>query len=247
MHEPDDLEFAVPVSMQPGLLVERRGLFATTAAALAAAWVPGSSPRWRLRQGPGDGFTVAEFVQQVAPLCKELLADTSARGQDRYLLALASFAVRLGTVPEADPMRTVGPGHQIGSNHGPEPFTVLHWRLAAGAVIEPHAHSYGNVVTLGLEGSVRLRNYEVVGQRDYEAREPFRAQCTVDQILRPGDVNLVSLERNYVHGFVAGPRGARGLDITTRIRPKCRSPVLVLGEVADADARVFTATWRLGD
>ncbi len=121
---------------------------------------------------------------------------------------------------------------------------MLHWRLEAGVAIEPHPHIYGNVVTLGQEGSAHVRNYEVVGQRDYTATTPFRVQCTVDQVLRRGDVNVVNLERHYVHGFVAGSRGARGLDITTRIREKQKTPVLVLGAVEDDGERIHAATWR---
>lgn len=245
MHDFLDLPFAVAASPAPGVLVERRGLFATAAAALAAAFVPGSDGRWRGRQGQGDGFTVAEFVAAVAPVCKELLVDTSARGQDRYLLTLASFAVQMAAVPWPETSNKVKAGHEIGSNHGPEPFTVLHWRLEPGVAIEPHPHIYGNVVTLGQEGSARVRNYDVVGARDYDAVAPFQVQCTVDQILRPGDINLVSLDRNSMHGLVAGPRGARGLDITTRIRAKRSTPVLVLGDVVDADERVHAASWRV--
>lgn len=234
-----------PVSPLPGLVVERRGFLGTVAAALAVAQVPGSSPTFRERGHPLRGFTVEEFVAAVRPLCRELLADASAAGQDRWLLALASHAVRLTEVPVPE-LRPAGPGHGIGSNHGPDPFTVLHWRLEPGAVIEPHAHTYGNVVTLGLAGAARVRNYEVVGPRDYDGDGEFLVQCTVEQVLRPGDVNLVSLERHYVHGFVAGPDGARGLDITTRIRPRRKTPLLELGEPASADARTFRARWRRG-
>lgn len=247
MHDPSDLPLHQPVVIHPGLIVERRGFLATAAAAFAAAGLPGASARWQERQGPTDGFTIDEFVRDVTPVCKELLADTTAVGQDRYLHTLAGFAVRLGEVPVPAAMRDVAKGHQIGSNHGPDPFTVLHWQLEPGIAIAPHAHSYGNVVTLGLAGAVRIRNYEALGARDYDSGAPFRVQCTVDQILRPGDINLVSLERNYVHGFTAGPDGARGLDITTRIRPKCSSPSLILGDCVDAALRVHDATWKVGD
>ena len=153
---------------------------------------------------------------------------------------------RVTAVPVPDNMRETGPGHTIGSNHGPDPFTVLHWQLQPGVEIQPHAHTYGNVVTLGCAGWALVRNYEVLGARTFEDAAPCRVQRTVEQVLRPGDINLVSLERNYVHGFLAGSEGARGLDITTRIRPRTPSPVLVLGECADAAARTFAATWRIG-
>lgn len=245
MHDHADLPFAQPFSAAPGLVVERRGLLTTVAAACAAAMLPASSSRWRDRTAPGCGFTIEEFVREVAPVCKELLADTSATGQDRYLLTLAAFAVRLTDVPVPD-MRQVRAGYRLGDNHGPDPFTVLHWELQAKATIAPHAHTYGSVVTLGLAGSARICNYEVVGVVDFDTKGPIRVQRVCEQILRPGDVNLVSLERHYVHGFTAGSEGARGLDITTRLREKRKAPVLQLGDSIDAEAGVFAATWSHG-
>ena len=81
----------------------RRGFFGTVAAACAAASLPGSRAIWRDRQDPGD-WTMARFVAEVTPVCKELLTDTSARGQDRYLLTLASFAVRAAPPRGSDGM-----------------------------------------------------------------------------------------------------------------------------------------------
>jgi hypothetical protein len=232
------------VRPQPGLAVARRGFFATVAAACAAAGLPGASSTWRTRQRPED-WTVEQFVREVTPVCRELVADKTARGQDRYLHTLAAFAVRLGDVPAPD-AREVAPGHRIGSNHGPEPFTMLHWLLEPGAAIKPHAHTYGNVVTLGLTGEAIVSNYEQVGAPDFENAGEIVAVRVQEQVLRRGDVNLVSLERHYVHGFVAGPRGASGLDITTRIVPRRKSPQLVVGEPVAGDGRSFRCHWLGG-
>ncbi|MFY9342634.1 MAG: hypothetical protein WAT39_09095 [Planctomycetota bacterium] len=242
----DDLPFAEPVSPSPGLVVARRDFFGTVAAACAVAAVPGAPTSWRHREAAGD-WTVEEFVREVTPVCKELLADTSARGQDRYLLVLASFAVRLGGVPVPENAREVGRGHRIGSNHGPEPFTMLHWLLEPGATITPHAHTYGIVTTLGLTGSALVSNYEAIGKPDFTSTADVDVVRTQDQVLRPGDINLVSLERHYVHGFVAGRSGASGLDITTRIVPRTKSPQLIVGEPVDAPARTFRGRWKVGD
>lgn len=182
----------------------------------------------------------------MTPVCKELLADTSARGQDRYLHTLASFAVRLGKVPVPE-SREVAAGHRIGANHGPDPFTVLHWQLEPKAVITPHAHTYGNVVTLGLSGAAMVSNYEAVGTPDYESTAPIEVIRVQEQVLRPGDANLVSLERHYVHGFVAGPDGASGLDITTRIVPRRKTPQLVLERELDAATRRWLGRWKVED
>jgi len=245
MNTLDDVPFGERVSPSPGIVLARRGFFATVAAACATAGLPAASPSWRSRQREGD-WTIEEFVREVTPVCRELVADLSARGQDRYLHTLASFAVRLGAVPVPE-AREVAKGHRIGANHGPEPFTVLHWLLEAKVAIRPHAHTYGNVVTLGLTGEARVDNYEQVGPLDCNATDEITVVRVQEQMLRPGDINLVSLERHYVHGFLAGTGGASGLDITTRIVPRKKSPTLVVGEAVDADARTFRARWQVGD
>ncbi len=50
-----------------------------------------------------------------------------------------------------------------------------------------HAHTYGNVVTLGLEGQARVRNYERVDPRlDFETDQPFQVRKTIEQVLTAG-------------------------------------------------------------
>jgi quercetin dioxygenase-like cupin family protein len=240
-----DAPLGLPWSPAPGVTLARRSFFGSVAAACAAAHLPGAANSWRTR-ADGD-WTVEQFVREVTPVCKELVGDIGAKGQDRYLHTLAAFAVRLGPVAVPDNAKEVGPGHRIGSNHGPEPFTMLHWILAPGAVIRPHAHTYGNVVTLGLTGEALVSNYEQVGKLDWELTGDVEVVRVQEQVLRPGDVNLVSLERHYVHGFVAGPSGASGIDITTRIVPRKKSPTLEIGEAKDQDRRTFVARWKVGD
>ena len=245
MTDLEDLPLAVPHSPFPGLVVERRGFFGTVAAAFAAVSFPGARSNWSCRVG-GDDWTLLQFVTEVTPVCKDLLADLSARGQDRYLLTLASYAVRLGAVPVPE-SRQIAPGYRLGSDHGPDPFTVLHWQLEPKATIGLHAHTYGNVVTLGLEGEALISNYEQVGPRTFATDADVSVVRVEEQVLRRGDVNLVSLERHYVHGFVAGPAGASGLDITTRIRPREKTPTLEVRSAVDAEARTFKARWHMKD
>ena len=109
------------------------------------------------------------------------------------------------------------------------------------------AHTYGNVVTLGQDGEALVSNYEQVGPRTFATDADVTVVRVEEQVLRRGDVNLVSLERHYVHGFVAGPAGASGLDITTRIRPRDKSPTLEVLAAVDADERTFRARWHVKD
>ena len=100
------------------------------------------------------------------------------------------------------------------------------------------------VVSLTLEGEVRVSNFEMQGARDFDLTAGFVAHRTLAQNLVRGSTNLVSLDRNYIHGSAAGPGGGRGLDITTRIRPrKPGVPYLRLERKRSGHGDLFDAVW----
>ena len=234
--------------VSPGLWLCRRSFIAYCGAALATeAMVHASSV---FAQDSATDFD--DFLALANETARNLLDDATAEGQDRYLRTVSAHASGLVDVPLPETWRdsgqSDGPGTFIGVNPGGVGFVVLHWRMEPGSRILPHAHTYGNVVTIGLEGAVRVRNYEVVGERDYLSDSDMVVRRSVDQLLGPGDTNLVSLERNYVHGFDATAEGGRGLDITSRLlpRPDHGVPYLELGEELDAGAseQRYRARWR---
>lgn len=215
-----DLPFDEEIEVSPGFIIQRRSVLVGLGGALLV-----TLPATRAFALSASDSTFAEFLASANSMAQNLVADTSASGQDRYLRSLAALTSGISAVPAPGSWANTNQGetpgsYQIGFTQGGDPFTVLQWRLEPGAKCIPHAHTYGNVVSVGLEGVVRVSNYEVDGIPDYESADSFEVRQTVDQLLGPGSVNLVSLERNYIHGFVAGPNGARGLDITTRLKPK---------------------------
>lgn len=233
---------------EPGVQVERRSFLAVAAATLGA-FATGETSAAALTgalAGPDERDTsFQKFLDEAVPVAREILADSSL-AEDRYLHTIAALAVQVGdvAVPELRPS-SQGERTFIGASYTEGPFVVLHWKMEPGSEIRAHAHTYGNVVTLGLEGEARVRNYEMVGSRDFETKESFRVRMTQDQLLGRGDVNLVPLEHGYVHGFVAGKQGARGLDITTRRKEKQPTPYLVLeNDPIDVDARLFRGRWH---
>jgi quercetin dioxygenase-like cupin family protein len=244
--QPFDEEFEI----SPGFIVERRSVVVGLGGAILAAL-----PRWGVLAQTAGENALAEFLANANPMAKSLVVDTSASGQDRYLRSLAASTSGLHDVPAPDRWNDTNQGevpgsYQVGVTPGGDPFTVLQWRLEPGAKCMPHAHTYGNVVTVGLEGIARVSNYEVQGVPDYESSDFFEVRQTVDQLLSPGSINLVSLERNYIHGFVAGPDGARGLDITTRLKPKPAfgTPYLdIVGQRPGHFEKIFQASWDFRD
>lgn len=243
-----NLPFDEEIEVSPGLIVERRSVL-TGLGGVILAGMPGAAVVAQL----AGGIPYAEFLESANAMAQNSVGDTAAAGQDRYLRSLAALAAGLREVPDPLSWNNTNQGetpesYQIGFTPGGDPFTVLQWRLEPGAKCIPHAHTYGNVVSVGLEGMVRVSNYEVVGTPDYQSSASFQARQTVAQILEPGSVNLVSLHRNYIHGFVAGPNGARGLDITTRLLPKPTHSTPYL-DVAKSGGlgQTFDAAWIFRD
>lgn len=226
-----------------GLRLPRRELLGLGAAL-------GLAGRFELRL-PLEGLELdlPGFLAEAVPLAREFVEDTTRAGQDRYLFLLAAWAALLRDVPLPAQMKetthALSPARTfLGAHEVDAPFSVLHWRMEPGARILPHPHIYGNVVTLCLAGEVRIENHEMVGERDFDTPEAFRVRRTNAQILGPSGVNLVNLEHGYVHGFVAGPEGAQGLDLTTRIRPKRSTPTLQVGAALDEARGLFEGSWR---
>jgi hypothetical protein len=240
-----DLPLGETIEVEPGVLVERRCFLKTLCVALGSLALPGMAPL-RLGATEEPSVEIETFLDAALPHARELLRNPSRLAQDRYLLSVAALSLSLRDVPEPSMNASpgFGPGTFIGANGGRPPIVVLHWKMDPGAEIRRHAHAYGNVVTLGLAGRSLVENFEVIGERDYETTSSFRVRRTLQQDLTPGAINLVNLDRNYIHGFRAGSQGARGLDITTRVLDKRPTPWLELLRQDGSDPDVYEAAWN---
>lgn len=238
------------IEVSPGFFIERRSLLAGLGGMLLGI-TPAAELIAALNENIDEGLSFEQFLAQANPVAQRLLGNASVSGQDKYLRSIAALASGLTNVPIPNKWNNTDQGetpesYRIGFNPGGDPFRVLHWRLEPGAICRPHAHTYGNVVSIGIEGIVRVRNYEVVGGPNYEFDGTFLVRQTVDQLLGRGSMNLVSLEKNYIHGFVAGPDGARGLDITTPLKPRPAhgTPYLSIGKTkVDEFLNTYEASW----
>jgi len=246
--EARDLSLGEDHCVSPGLHVQRRSFLGLAAATLLAPSVGRAGVR-AVEEEPQ--LSLEEFLEEVVPVAKRLVAGLASKparaAEDRYLFTLASFACRLGAV-EAPEMRATsqGSGAFIGASWVGDPFVVLHWRLEPGATIRTHAHTYGNVCTLGLEGAARVHNYETVEEPDFASSEPVLLRRLRVQHLDVGGINLVPLSHGFCHGFEAGPEGARGLDITTRLAERTATPYLELEpKPVDAALGLHRGRWSV--
>ncbi|MGQ0553488.1 MAG: hypothetical protein ACT4PU_09750 [Planctomycetota bacterium] len=207
-------------------------------AAAAGCAAPGTSSN---TQGPlgWDEFLVE--MGRVAPPAD----DERQISVDAYLHRIAALAVRLAAVPEV-PLGAFGglqPAAHFGICHRGSGFFIVQWRLEPGAVLPAHDHPSYSVCTLSLEGSARLRNFEIVGPSPADAASPGQLRLTHDEVLEPGRVNLVAPRRDNLHAFQAGPHGARGIDITTSHGPDTGFTHYAFDaqQPLDAEGRLFAA------
>lgn len=218
----ENLPIGEIVEVEKGVLYQRRSFIKMLTIAIGAASLPFVS-KAKSAEFVNETPSYEQFLKDVVPIAKTLVANTTLAGQSKYLLTLASFAVQIDKMQEPKFRANGGKsGSQtyISGHPSPDaPFVVLHWKMEPNSVIRTHAHTYGNVVTLGLEGEIKIQNYEMVGEKNFEAGKTFKIKKTVEQILTAGKTNLVNLDENYCHGFQGGALGGQGLDITTRIKP----------------------------
>ncbi len=232
------------IEVSPGFIVERRSFMAVFGG-MSFAMLPGVIAKAAIEENADKNISFDQFLAEANPLAKKLITDTSISGQDLYLRSIAALTAKLQGIPIPEKFNNTDLGinaedYKIGVNPGGNPFTVLHWRLEPDAICQPHVHEYGNVVSIGIEGAARVSNYVSNDTFDYDNNGTFQIKKTVDQLLTAGSANLVPLD--MIHGFQAGPDGARGLDITTRLKakPKHSTPYL---SIATAPTDPFTGTY----
>ena len=201
--------------------------------------------------GSAGKLTWDDFLKQSVPMAQQLIADP-AFSIDEYLYRIGSLATRLKEIPDSPlgSYKTVDPRVWFGPSFRGSPFFIIQWRMEPGAVLPPHNHPNASVCTLGYEGEVQLRNFEIVGEApDYASKKTFRVRETRNETMTGGRINTLSPLRDNIHCFRVGTAGARGIDINTmhgKIGPF--SFLDMSQKPIDSENRIFEAAWnpRLG-
>lgn len=187
-----------------GVVIARRRLLWLPAALAGAVMWP---RRARGAAGaPTTALSFDDFVATAEPLARGLVRDATPAGQHAYVLSLAALAARLdGVAPHR--LFPYATGIELAPIYRGVPFFVIEWRLAPNAIFDAHDHPGYSVCTVGLDGAAEVQHFELGS--DGAARH------TRSAVVEQGRVDVLSPHRDNVHRFVAGPRGARGIDITT--------------------------------
>jgi hypothetical protein len=237
----------------PGV-IERRYFLRSSVAATAALIVLGAATRNLSAQelakvtsaAGADKLSWDNFLKESVPVGQQLIADP-AFSLDEYLYRIGSLATRLKEIPDTKlfPYTAVAPRVFFAPSFRGSPFFIIQWRMEPGAVLPPHNHPNASVCTLGYEGEVRLRNFEILGDvPEYASNKTFHVRETHDEIVTRGRINTLSPSRDNIHYFQAGREGARGIDITTMHGKMAPFSFLKISEKPlDAERRAFEATW----
>lgn len=240
------------VEVFPGIY-ERRYFLRDSLATIAAIVALGATRKSLLAQtliksteAAGEGIAWDEFLKRSVPMAQQLIADP-AFSVDEYLYRIGSLATRLKEIPNSalGSYKTVEPRVWFGPSFRGSPFFIIQWRMEPGALLPPHNHPNASVCTLGFEGEVRLRNFEIIGEApDYASKKAFRVRETRNEMMSHGRINTLSPLRDNIHCFQVGSEGARGIDINTLHGKTNNFSFLDISKTpADSERRIFEAAW----
>jgi len=192
------------------------------------------------------------FLEEAAPILRDLARDASPAGVAHYLSVLAADVSRLTEVPEPE-VFGVFPGFpkDVGFSltHRSASLLGIQFYIEPNATLPCHPHPGASVCTLLLEGSARVQNYDFVDDEpDWKEKGRVLLRRTRDELLLPGRVNRLGLRKSNIHGMTAGPEGAWGIDLTTPHDSSLSqkdSLFTVHPEPVDAFEGIYEADWRL--
>ena len=247
------LDTSEEVEVFPGRF-ERRYFLKGSVCSIAAAAVLNALGRATLSQQPDKTLLTStadlawdDFIKTAIPVAQKLIAEPDF-SIDEYLYRIGSLATRLKEIPDSPlgPYTSVDRRVWFGPSFRGSPFFIIQWRMEPGAFLPPHNHPNASVCTVGFEGEVRLRNFEIIGEPPaYESKKTFRLRETRDETMKRGRINTLNPVRDNIHCFRVGKQGARGLDINTLHGPMNAFSFLDMNaEPVDAENGIYEATWN---
>lgn len=247
------LDISEEVEVFPGRF-ERRYFLKRSVCSIAAAAVLSALGRPTLSQQPDKALLTStadlawdDFIKTAIPVAQKLIAEPGF-SIDEYLYRIGSLATRLKEIPDSPlgPYASVDRRVWFGPSFRGSPFFIIQWRMEPGAFLPPHNHPNASVCTVGFEGEVRVRNFEIIGEPPaYESKKTFQVRETRDETMKRGKINTLNPVRDNIHCFQVGKEGARGLDINTlHGQMNSFSFLNMSAKPVDAENRVYEATWN---
>lgn len=222
-----EADHAVGEELSPGVVVERRiilklGLLG--AAGLALPGLSGCRQTATTEEATAPPLTLAQMTDILRPQARTLI-QAPVPDEEAYLRQVAALMLRL--VPQA-PTAGQPRNYQLSEVFNERPLVIYQIKLAPGASIPLHDHRHYNGVLMGLSGACRCRYFDIMppaGAKGFDTADgqpptgaDFLIRPTRDCTLAPGVTGHLSRTKNNLHELVAGPDGARMLDVFTFFR-----------------------------
>ena len=233
-----------------GVVIERRRLL-WVSAATAGAFLLGGGSRAIAQDKvaaaePGKTKSLAAFLDEALPMARELVAATK-RNENAYLFRVASMLAEV-KAPTEDVRKTMRAFREKNKREGEArfPLAVMELRVKPGGRLPHHDHRNYNGVIVGVEGEIRIRNYDIIGRDDLPPEgETFQIRETQDTLVRPGQYSMLASNRNNIHDLQGGEKGGRVLDVFTFFDKGARSAYMdVEDKPRDAERRIYDAAWK---
>jgi hypothetical protein len=205
----------------PGVTITRR-VWLAGAVSLATGGVAAAKPAVALKV---DHERWEELVRFLHPLACDLVRGRLPN-EEVYLTQVAAWLTRMGRHHVPRPLHfhqpTAAPW-RFGQLFYHQPINILLVDMAPHAKIALHDHRDYNGVLFAVRGMVRVRHFEPLAEPPRQAGKPFAIRETARLALRAGLTATLGRWRDNFHEIVAGPQGARLLDVFTFFEPSARS------------------------
>lgn len=239
----------------PGIEITRRSMIRVSMATLLA--IPTLGACSSTKTGPSTKaleseevnqgvLEIGELLDELLPQSRQLVA-SGGKNEDRYLANVASLMQRLNAPSRDDVRQAMMDFRDKHGATGPKSLGIalVVYGLEDGRGFDHHDHRNYNGVIMGLEGEVRCRNFEIVGDELVPPKgQTFQIRQTRDHIVRPGEFSSLGIRTDNIHEVIAGSGGAKVLDAFTFFESDARSYSMTVDEKPrDAARGIFDAAW----
>ncbi len=235
----------------PGVVIERRTILKLGLLGLASLALPPLTGCQSAPQVAAPPLSFENMVALLRPRAKALI-QAPVPDEEAYLRQVAGLMLRL--IRQTDPAAPAAGPVAFNALLDERPLVIYQIKMAPGASIPLHDHRHYNGVLMGLEGACRCRYFDLLppagaakwGTADGQppTGADFLLKPTMDCQLRPGTTGQLSRVKNNIHELVAGPDGARMMDVFTFFRQDGTSHWLEQrGKKLDGSGNLL-ARWR---
>jgi quercetin dioxygenase-like cupin family protein len=211
-------------SEEPGVEIVRREFLVMSVGALGALLMGA-----RRRQ---DAISWDEFIKDLVPKAESVVAKKME--EEAYVASVMETLKRVdrSLIPKDLPKQKT--------------FSIVEYRISKDKGFKWHDHRNYNGVIYVLEGSVRCRSFDIVGEEKAPPKgQKVQIRETASALVEVGATSTLTTKRDNIHDVRGGENGGRMLDIFTWMGPNARSHYLDVNETpVDKDKKIYEGSFK---